>query len=55
MIHKTFDDQTKPLLTPEAVYGIREKICDVCVITYSYKVIEWALSHLKCEKVAKCE
>ena len=53
MIHKTLDMKTEPLLTPEAVYGKHEKICDVCVITFSYKVIEWALQHLNCEQVAE--
>ncbi len=53
MIHETFDDKTKPLLTPEAVYGKHEKICDVCVITFSCKVMEWALQHLNCEQAAE--
>lgn len=52
MIYKTFDNETKPLFTPESFYGKREKICDVCVITFSHKVIEWAVSHVECEKVA---
>ena len=53
MIHETLDINTEPLLTPEAVYGKHEKICDVCVITFSYKVIEWALRHLDCEQAAE--
>lgn len=53
MLHETFDNKTQPLLTPEDFYGSHEKVCDVCVITFSYKVIEWALSHLKCEKIAE--
>lgn len=53
MIHKTLDNQTEPLLTPEAVYGKHEKICDACVITFSYKVMEWALRHLDCEQVTE--
>ncbi len=53
MIHETLDLATKPLLTPEAVYGKHEKICDVCVITFSHKVMEWALKHLDCEKAAE--
>lgn len=55
MIHKTFDDKTEPLLTPEAIYGTHEKICDVCVITFSDRVIEWALQHLRCEKAAEIQ
>lgn len=53
MIHETLDINTEPLLTPEAVYGKHEKICDVCVITFSYKVIEWALRNLNCEQAAE--
>lgn len=53
MISTTFDDTTRPLLTPEAFYGKHEKICDVCVITFSCKVIDWALGHLECKKVAE--
>lgn len=53
MINTTFDDQTNPLFTPESFYGIHEKICDVCVITFSCKVIEWALTHLTCEQIAE--
>lgn len=53
MIHETFDGKTEPLLTPEAVYGKHEKICDVCVITFSCKVMEWALQHLNCEQAAE--
>ncbi len=53
MIHETLDLKTEPLLTPEAFYGKHDKICDVCVITFSFKVIEWALKHLKCEQAAE--
>ncbi len=53
MIHETLDQKSEPLLTPEAFYGKHEKICDVCVITFSCKVIEWALQNLSCEKVAE--
>lgn len=55
MIHETLDNKTEPLITPEAVYGKHEKICDVCVITFSYKVIEWALQHLNCGQVAEID
>ena len=53
MIHETFDNKTEPLIRPELFYGVHDKICDVCVITFSCKVIEWALSHLNCEKVSE--
>ena len=50
MINATFDEQTKPLITPEAFYGRHEKIC---VITFSHKAMEWALSNLPCIQVAE--
>ena len=53
MIHTTFDSETKPLIVPESFYGKHEKQCDVCVITFSHKVIEWALANLKCEQIAE--
>lgn len=53
MIHNTLDNKTAPLITPEAFYGKHEKVCDVCVMTFSCKVIEWVQQHLKCEKVAE--
>ena len=53
MIQTTFDNATKPLLTPEALYGTREKKSDVCIITFSYKAVQWALEHLRCEQIAK--
>ncbi|MCM1135710.1 MAG: nucleoside phosphorylase [Clostridium sp.] len=55
MIHKTLDNKTSPLFTPESIYGTHKKICDICVITFSYKVIEWALQHLQCEKIEEIQ
>ena len=52
MINTTFDNETKPLIIPESFYGKHEKKCDDCVITFSHKVIEWALANLPCEQVA---
>lgn len=52
MIHESYDNSGKPMLTPEAFYGKHEAVCDVCVITFSYKVMEWALAHMECEKIA---
>ena len=53
MIHETLDKKTPPLFTPEVVYGKHEKICDMCVITFSYKVIEWAMQYLDHEQAAE--
>lgn len=53
MIQNTFDNATMPLLTPEALYGKRDPASDVCIITFSYKAIQWALEHLNCERIAE--
>lgn len=53
MIQNTFDPETKPLLTPEALHGRRDKAGDVCIITFSYAAVQWALANLSCERVAE--
>ncbi len=53
MIHNTLDTDSNPLLLPEMFYGKHEKICDICIITFSHEVIRWAVEHLKCQKVAE--
>ncbi|MCM1128195.1 MAG: nucleoside phosphorylase [Lachnospiraceae bacterium] len=53
MIHRTLDLESEPILKPESVYGKHERIADICVITFSYRVIEWAVTRLDCHKVAE--
>lgn len=55
MIHRTLDLGSEPILKPESVYGKHERIADICVITFSYRVIEWAITRLDCHKVAEIE
>lgn len=55
MIHKTLDLRSEPILKPELFYGKQEKIADICVVTFSYKVMEWAIGRLDCHKVAELE
>ena len=52
MIHNTLDLGSEPMLTPELLYGKHEKICDICIITFSQAAIEWALEHLECHEAA---
>lgn len=52
MIHNTLDLESEPMLTPELLYGRQEKICDICVITFSEAAINWALEHLECSRAA---
>lgn len=53
MITDSFDDKSKPIITPEMVYGINEKICDICIITFSDAVIKNVLNSFNCAKVAE--
>lgn len=36
---------------PETFYGKREKVCDICIITFSYVAMQWALEHFKCQQI----
>lgn len=35
MINETFDNQSEAIITPEKFYGKRDKIADICIITFS--------------------
>ena len=35
-----FDPNSNPLFTPEHIYGKREKIADVCIVTFHHRVLE---------------
>lgn len=45
-----FDD-TPELIRPQDFYGAHEKLCDVCIITFSHKVVEKALERFACEQL----
>lgn len=53
MIINTFDDKTEAIISPENIYGKKEKICDICIVTFSYSVIDNILRTFKCEKIAE--
>ncbi len=38
-----FDPNSNPLFTPEHIYGKREKIADVCIVTFHHRVLEKVL------------
>ena len=38
-----FDKNGKPLFTPEHIYGKRDKIADVCIVTFHHRVLEKVL------------
>lgn len=53
MIMDTFDDKTEAIISPENFYGEKEKICDICIITFSNIVMSNILKTFKCEKIAE--
>lgn len=55
MIHNTLDLASEPMLTPEMIYGKQKKICDICIVTFSPRAVEWALNHLDCREIGAIE
>lgn len=53
MIVNTFDDKTEAIISPEKFYTKKEKLCDICIVTFSNIVIENILKTFKCEKIAQ--
>ncbi len=53
MIINTFDDITEAIISPDKIYGEKETICDICIITFSNIVIENILKTFSCEKIAE--
>lgn len=53
MICDTLDLTSEPVLTPKLFYGVHEEIADICIVTFSHKVIEWAAASLDCRQVAE--
>ena len=53
MIINTFDDKTKAIISPEKFYGEKEKMCDICIITFSNNVMNNILKTFRCEKIAE--
>lgn len=48
-----FFDGSEPMLTVDKFYGRTKKVCDVGIITFSEKVMEWMLGEYECEKAAE--
>lgn len=55
MITHTFDADSAPIISPEQCYGRREKLCDVCIITFSKDALEAALNAFPCRQAAEFE
>lgn len=48
-----FYDDSEPMLTVDKFYKKTDKLCDVGIITFSEKVMEWMLDNYRCEKAAE--
>lgn len=35
-----FDPKSTPLFTPEYIYGKRDKIADICIVTFHHRVLK---------------
>ncbi|MDQ2085334.1 nucleoside phosphorylase [Herbivorax sp. ANBcel31] len=52
MINETFDIKTDAIINPESCYGYRNKICDICIVTFSNVVVDNILNKFKCTQIA---
>lgn len=52
MITHSFDPHSLPIFGPEDLYTKRDKLADICIITFSKAVIDHALAHFDCEVAA---
>ena len=52
MLEDFFDDETEPVVKPEAFYGPQKFVTDKCLIIFSKVIHDHLLSHCKCEQVA---
>jgi purine-nucleoside phosphorylase len=53
MITDTFDMTTEAIISPDKFYGTREALCDICIITFSHKIIAEILNRYECVKIAE--
>lgn len=53
MITDSFDPETEPIISPAAFYGEQQRICDICIVTFSYQIYENVLDAFSCEKIAE--
>jgi len=53
MITETFDDITKAIINPDNFYGKQDKICDICIVTFSNVVVSNILKDFSCTQVAE--
>ena len=52
VINDAFDNRTDAIISPELVYGSQNKLCDICIITFSKTVQESILKRFDCTQIA---
>lgn len=52
MINRTFDDRSGAVISPQSVYGPRDKLCDSCIVVFSRAVTENILKSFDCVRIA---
>ena len=50
-IEKSFDNISKPLVSPEDAFDRKEKLADICIVTFSLAVYENVLKSFTCTQV----
>ena len=53
MITDSYDGTTPSITTREAIYGPQRHQCDVCIVTYSKRILQTVLERYDCRKLAE--
>lgn len=53
MITDSFDAATEAIISAEKVYGVHETLCDICIVTFSDKIVREICRQFACEKIAQ--
>ena len=53
MITDSFDNQSPPITSREAIYGSPKNICDTCIITFSKKIFDNAVEKYSSRQIAE--
>ena len=53
MITESFDNQSPPIISREAIYGKGGHVCDTCVITFSKKIFDDAIARYHSPQIAQ--
>ena len=53
MITDSYDGKTPSITTREAIYGPQGRLCDVCIVTFSKRILQTVLERYDCRKLAE--